>query len=453
MENELPKGWRYVKLSDLAEIQSGGTPSRSNSSYWNGNIPWVKISDIKGKYITETEEFITEEGMSNSSAKMFERGTIIFSIFATIGKVAILDIDATTNQALVGLKNNNQIDKTFLVYALTELSERISNLGKGVAQKNINISILKEVEIPLPPLEEQKQIAEKLDKLFDQIESIKKSTERIPELLKNFRQQILTYAVTGKLTEDYCNSFCYMDLQEIILQLKEQRINKLSIKSAKEKLEKIYSDDNSSLDFPIPKQWISVNIDKVCDSFTYGTSAKSENEGKYPVIRMGNIQNGKLDWSDLKYTSDESEYMKYKLNIGDILFNRTNSPELVGKTTIYDGNRAACYAGYIIKIDPYRKYVNPYYLNIVLNSQYAKRWCWENKTDGVSQSNINAQKLSKFTIPYPSLSEQEEIVNRVQSLFDILDDIERRYKVLCNKLGKLSQAVLCKAFKGELKIQ
>lgn len=453
MGNELPKGWRYVKLSDLAEIQSGGTPSRSNSSYWNGNIPWVKISDIKGKYITETEEFITEEGMSNSSAKMFERGTIIFSIFATIGKVAILDIDATTNQALVGLKNNNQIDKTFLVYALTELSERISNLGKGVAQKNINISILKEVEIPLPPLEEQKQIAEKLDKLFDQIESIKKSTERIPELLKNFRQQILTYAVTGKLTEDYCNSFCYMDLQEIILQLKEQRINKLSIKSAKEKLEKIYSDDNSSLDFPIPKQWISVNIDKVCDSFTYGTSAKSENEGKYPVIRMGNIQNGKLDWSDLKYTSDESEYMKYKLNIGDILFNRTNSPELVGKTTIYDGNRAACYAGYIIKIDPYRKYVNPYYLNIVLNSQYAKRWCWENKTDGVSQSNINAQKLSKFTIPYPSLSEQEEIVNRVQSLFDILDDIERRYKVLCNKLDKLSQAVLCKAFKGELNIQ
>ena len=450
MGNELPKGWRYVKLSDLAEIQSGGTPSRSNSSYWNGNIPWVKISDIKGKYITETEEFITEEGMSNSSAKMFERGTIIFSIFATIGKVAILDIDATTNQALVGLKNNNQIDKTFLVYALTELSERISNLGKGVAQKNINISILKEVKIPLPPLEEQKQIAEKLDKLFDQIESIKKSTERIPELLKNFRQQILTYAVTGKLTEDYCNSLCYMDLQEIILQLKEQRINQLSIKSAKDKLEKIYSDDNSSLDFPIPKQWIPVNIDKVCDSFTYGTSAKSENEGKYPVIRMGNIQNGKLDWSDLKYTSDESEYMKYKLNIGDILFNRTNSPELVGKTTIYDGNRAACYAGYIIKIDPYRKYVNPYYLNIVLNSQYAKRWCWENKTDGVSQSNINAQKISKFTIPYPSLSEQEEIVNRIQSLFTKLDIVEKRYAALCDILDKLPQAILNKAFKGKL---
>lgn len=343
------------------------------------------------------------------------------------------------------LHPKSHLNSKFFYYYLKAL--QIPNLGYSR-----HYSILKQLDVPLPALEEQKQIAKKLDKLFDQIESIKKSTERIPELLKNFRQQILTYAVTGKLTEDYCNSLCYMDLQEIILQLKEQRINQLSIKSAKDKLEKIYSDDNSSLDFPIPKQWIPVNIDKVCDSFTYGTSAKSENEGKYPVIRMGNIQNGKLDWSDLKYTSDESEYMKYKLNIGDILFNRTNSPELVGKTTIYDGNRAACYAGYIIKIDPYRKYVNPYYLNIVLNSQYAKRWCWENKTDGVSQSNINAQKISKFTIPYPSLSEQEEIVNRVQSLFDILDDIERRYKVLCDKLDKLSQAVLCKAFKGELNI-
>lgn len=450
MENELPNGWKEVKLSDLAEIQSGGTPSRSNPTYWNGNIPWVKISDIKGKYIKETEEFITEEGMANSSAKMFERGTIIFSIFATIGKVAILDINATTNQALVGLKNNNLVDKSFLVYALTELSERISNLGKGVAQKNINISILKAVEIPLPPLEEQKQIAEKLDKLFAQIETIKKSTERIPELLKNFRQQILTYAVTGKLTESYRNNTVDKDLHKVIMQIKESRISDISNKTLKDKLEKIYLDSNSSLDFSIPEQWMHVNLDKICDSFVYGTSSKSENEGKYPVIRMGNIQNGKLDWSDLKYTSDESEYMKYKLNVGDILFNRTNSPELVGKTTVYDGNRAACYAGYIIKIDPYRRYVNPYYLNIVLNSQYAKRWCWENKTDGVSQSNINAQKISKFTIPYPSLSEQEEIVNRVQLLFDILDDIERRYKVLCDKFDKLPQALLCKAFKGKL---
>ena len=447
--SELPKGWKEVKLSDLAEIQSGGTPSRSNSAYWNGDIPWVKISDIKGKYVTETEEFITEEGLMNSSAKMFERGAILFSIFATIGKVAILDIDATTNQALVGLKNNELVDKSFLVYALTELSERISNLGKGVAQKNINISILKDVRIPLPPLAEQKQISEKLDKLFDQIETIKEASNKIPELLKNFRQQVLTYAVTGKLTKEWRNNN-NVNLIRIIDQLKEQRINEVSSKVLKEKLEKIYIDNNSSIDFPIPEQWIPINLDKICESFSYGTSSKSMNEGTYPVLRMGNIQNGKLIWSDLKYTSDESEYIKYQLNVGDVLFNRTNSPELVGKTAIYDEDKKACYAGYIIRIDPYREYVNPYYLNIVLNSQYAKRWCWEHKSDGVSQSNINAQKLSKFTIPYPHIEEQNIIVERVQSLLAKLDAIEDKYNFMLENLGKLPQALLCKAFKGEL---
>lgn len=435
MENELPKGWKEVPLFDIAELSTGKVDA--NHSTEDGLYPFYTCAS---------------EPMKSPDFSFDDEAVIVPGNGANVGSVLYYNGKFQAYQRTYVLSKIRIYPKYLYYHFLRYWKERTENKQFGSATNYVKLVNFSTYLVGIPSLDEQKQIAEKLDKLFAQIESIKKSTERIPELLKNFRQQILTYAVTGKLTEDYCNSLCYMDLQEIILQLKEQRINQLSIKSAKDKLEKIYSDDNSSLDFPIPKQWIPVNIDKVCDSFTYGTSAKSENEGKYPVIRMGNIQNGKLDWSDLKYTSDESEYMKYKLNIGDILFNRTNSPELVGKTTIYDGNRAACYAGYIIKIDPYRKYVNPYYLNIVLNSQYAKRWCWENKTDGVSQSNINAQKISKFTIPYPSLSEQEEIVNRVQSLFDILDDIERRYKVLSDKLDKLSQAVLCKAFKGELNI-
>lgn len=462
MGNELPKGWSITTLGSVLIRMTNGININQTDLCSVDALPISRIETIANEKIDFSHVKYCIPSIEQEQKYLLKKGDILFSHINSdkhLGKTAIYMDDEPlihgVNLLLLrsdeNLYHNKCLNYLLKYYRYTGVFLNLAQ--RAVNQSSINQKKLSNLEIPLPPLEEQKQIAEKLDKLFDQIESIKKSTERIPELLKNFRQQILTYAVTGKLTEDYCNSLCYMDLQEIILQLKEQRINQLSIKSAKDKLEKIYSDDNSSLDFPIPKQWIPVNIDKVCDSFTYGTSAKSENEGKYPVIRMGNIQNGKLDWSDLKYTSDESEYMKYKLNIGDILFNRTNSPELVGKTTIYDGNRAACYAGYIIKIDPYRKYVNPYYLNIVLNSQYAKRWCWENKTDGVSQSNINAQKISKFTIPYPSLSEQEEIVNRVQSLFDILDDIERRYKVLCNKLDKLSQAVLCKAFKGELKIQ
>lgn len=413
MENELPKGWRYVKLSDLAEIQSGGTPSRSNSSYWNGNIPWVKISDIKGKYITETEEFITEEGMSNSSAKMFERGTIIFSIFATIGKVAILDIDATTNQALVGLKNNNQVDKTFLVYALTELSERISNLGKGVAQKNINISILREVEIPLPPLEEQKQIAEKLDKLFDQIESIKKSTERIPELLKNFRQQILTYAVTGKFTEDW---------------RKDKHLDEWRVELAKDCCEKVQSGGT-------PK------------------GSKFETVG-IPFLKVYNIVNNKIDFeSEPQYVSEEIQNSQIKKSItypGDVIMNIVGPP--LNKVAIIPDTYKEWNLNQAITLFRPKEYLNNKYLYYFFCEGSSVNSVIDKTRGVVGQVNISLSQCRDFSISIPPMEEQLEIVKRIESLFNILDDAERRYQLLCDKLDKLPQALLCKAFKGELVI-
>ena len=418
MGNELPKGWRYVKLSDLAEIQSGGTPSRSNSSYWNGNIPWVKISDIKGKYITETEEFITEEGMSNSSAKMFERGTIIFSIFATIGKVAILDIDATTNQALVGLKNNNQVDKTFLVYALTELSERISNLGKGVAQKNINISILKEVEIPLPPLEEQKQIAEKLDKLFAQIESIKKSTERIPELLKNFRQQILTYAVTGKLTEDW--------------RKEKQLDNDFSL---------FESDEHREYNYYVPTSWVILSFSNVV---TIESNLVNPNEYKdYPLIAPDNIESmtGRI-LSKPTVAEIAPISPKHYFNKGSLIYSKIR-PYLSKIAYVdFDGLCSA-------DMYPLKTKLNIFYLYYYMLSSEFLSFA-TTAGERIVLPKINQKSLNIIPIPVPSLKEQEEIVNRVQSLFTKLDIVEKRYSALCDILDKFPQTILNKAFKGEL---
>lgn len=400
--SELPKGWKEVKLSDLAEIQSGGTPSRSNSAYWNGDIPWVKISDIKGKYVTETEEFITEEGLMNSSAKVFERGTILFSIFATIGKVAILDIDATTNQALVGLKINEFVDKSFLVYALIELSERISNLGKGVAQKNINISILKDVRIPLPALTEQKQIAEKLDKLFDQIETIKEASNKIPELLKNFRQQVLTYAVTGKLIEST----------------------------------------------PEPRM-----LGELIDKLKYGTSKKADYDIEgFPVLRIPNINNGEIDSSDLKYVPlDDKEYNQLSLQEGDILVIRSNgSLSIVGQCAIV---RKECenwvYAGYLIRIRCTHELL-PEYLNYIFQSYQVRKQIVEKSHSMSGVNNFSADKIKQLEIAWYPVEVQKQIVEKLNSIFGKLNEIEKQYNTLCEKLDKLPQTLLCKAFKGEL---
>jgi len=181
----------------------------------------------------------------------------------------------------------------------------------------------------------------------------------------------------------------------------------------------------------------------------YGTSSKSQQEGKIPVLRMGNIQNGKLDWSNLVYTSDEDEIRKYRLYSSDVLFNRTNSPELVGKTSIYRGEQEAIYAGYLIRIQC-KDNLNSEFLNIHLNGPSAREYCRAVKSDGVSQSNINAQKLVAYPINCHPIQEQTEIVARVEQLFAYADQIEQRVKDAQTRVNHLTQALLAKAFRGEL---
>lgn len=164
----------YVRLGNLCVINSGGTPRRNNESYWkNGDIPWVKISDLKNGVVESTEEFITLDGLNNSSAKIFPRGTLLYTIFATIGEVAILKMDAATNQAIVGiqLKENQKVYLKYIYYYLKSQTNNIKQLGRGVAQNNINLSVVKNMIIPIVSLEKQSNIIATLNKL----EKIKKN--------------------------------------------------------------------------------------------------------------------------------------------------------------------------------------------------------------------------------------------------------------------------------------
>ena len=158
----------YVRLGDLCVINSGGTPKRNNESYWkDGDIPWVKISDLNNGVVESTEEFITLDGLKNSSAKIFPQGTLLYTIFATIGEVAILNIDAATNQAIVGLqlKENQKVYLKYIYYYLKSQTNNIKQLGRGVAQNNINLSVVKDMIIPIVSLEKQSNIITTLSKI------------------------------------------------------------------------------------------------------------------------------------------------------------------------------------------------------------------------------------------------------------------------------------------------
>lgn len=157
----------WVRLGDIADINSGGTPRRSNLSYWkNGNIPWIKISDLKDKYVNKSEEFITDDGLNNSSAKMFVEGTILYTIFATIGEAAILKIPATTNQAIAGINvTNDSYNVEYIYYYLLSIKEKIKKESRGVAQNNINLTILKNLKIHSIDKVKQNEVVNALNNL------------------------------------------------------------------------------------------------------------------------------------------------------------------------------------------------------------------------------------------------------------------------------------------------
>jgi type I restriction enzyme M protein len=164
----------------------------------------------------------------------------------------------------------------------------------------------------------------------------------------------------------------------------------------------------------INPDWEMVELGEVCEKFQYGSSKKSLSSGEVVCLRMGNIQNGEIEWSDLKFAPRDEDFEKYLLEPGDVLFNRTNSPVHVGKTGIYRGERKSVFAGYLIRLKYRKDVILGDYLNYCLNTNKAKEFCQRVKTDGINQSNINAKVLATFQIPLPKIETQRQIVAQIE---------------------------------------
>lgn len=188
---ELPVGWVRTTLGEVADITSGGTPRRTVKEYWGGSIPWLKISDIpEDGRVYETKETITQLGLDESSAKIFPRRTILFSIFATIGKVGILEIEAATNQAICGITPKHGVDVKFAFYYLRHTGKTLLNRTHGITQRNINTSILKSMPFLLAPKREQKRIVARIDQLLESVKNAEKHVSKVQPLLSQFRESL-----------------------------------------------------------------------------------------------------------------------------------------------------------------------------------------------------------------------------------------------------------------------
>jgi len=207
--------------------------------------------------------------------------------------------------------------------------------------------------------------------------------------------------------------------------------------------------DTPHYPYLLPNGWEWCNLEDIVCELKYGTSEKSLSVGKIAVLRMGNITNvGTIDYSNLVYSSNNEDIKLYSLEKDDLLFNRTNSSEWVGKTAIYKKEQPAIYAGYLIRIRPILIFSD--YLNTVMNSSYYRNWCYNVKTDAVNQSNINAQKLSQLMIPIPPLKEQERIVVEVAKWISLIDTIKNSKEDLQTTIKQAKSKILNLAIHGKL---
>ncbi len=199
---EVPEHWRVCSLGYLSRISTGGTPDRKNDSYWNGEIPWVKTGEINYKIISDTEERITDAGLSNSATFIAEPGTILMAMYGmgvTRGRVAVLGIPASFNQACAAISCSSGVHNWYVFYCLCAAYRFIRDLGNEASQVNLNLEIVSKIKVPVPPLLEQEEIEKHLVAQLQKLDAIEQRVSNSISLIKERRSAFITAAVTGQI--------------------------------------------------------------------------------------------------------------------------------------------------------------------------------------------------------------------------------------------------------------
>ena len=398
---KVPENWCWTYLSRVLE-----TSKEKTDSFTDHKIKYVGLEHI------QTGSGIMSYGKGDavkSTKNIFHPGQILYgklrpylnkhdiASFGGICSTDILVFDTmeTANAKYVNLYLDHQL---FIEYAISH--------SKGINLPRVSEAVLMEALFPLPLIQEQQRIVDRIESLFTKLDEAKEAVQAVIDGFEERKAAILHKAFSGELTAEW--------------------------RKGRDCFRK------------------TVSIKSVCSSLKYGTSSKSIPVGKVAVIRMGNLQGGEIDWTNLVYSDNEDDNEKYRLVSGDVLFNRTNSPEHVGKTSIFRGEYPAIYAGYLIKLDYDRDVVIGEYLNYILNSPEAKEYCNQVKTDAVNQSNINAQKIGAFEFPLVGMDEQQSVVDAVHAVIDKEKTVKEAAESVIDQIDTMKKAILARAFRGEL---
>lgn len=404
---DLPRNWMWAKMGEIGNWSAGSTPLRTNKSYYNGNIPWIKTGELNDGYICDSEEKITEIALHESSLKLNPIGSVLIAMYgATIGKLGILEVEATTNQACCACITHSGMYNRYLFYVLLAMKEYFKQGSFGGAQPNISKQKIINTPMPLPPIEEQKRIVAKVDSLFKLIDELDNNKQDFLQNISDSRNKVLQLAIKGKLVSQDENEEPASVLLEKIKEEKEQLIKDKIIKKEKPLAE--ITEVEKSFELTNGWEWCRFGQATICrDGDRIPVSTKDrENRAKiYDYYGASGVID-KIDG----YLFD-----KPLLLIGEDganLISRSTPIAFIAEGKYWVNNHAHV----IDTVD----LITLKYLEIYINAIDLKPY-----VTGTAQPKLNQANLNKIVISLPPLEEQKRIVAKVDAVMKYLDMLEK----------------------------
>jgi type I restriction enzyme S subunit len=420
----LPKEWKRERLGNVCQVEIGGTPSRSNLRFWAGRgeegFPWVAISDLGPKYIQETAEQITQQGINNSSTKLVPQDTILMSFKLTLGKVGIAGKDLYTNEAIAAFYPTSEIDKNWLFHILPRIAES-GSAEQAIKGKTLNKSKLQRLSLLLPPLPEQRRIAEVLDAADDAI----RQTERVIAKLRQVKQGLLHDLLTRGLDADG-------NLRDPVAhpeQFKDSALGR------------------------VPREWEECQLSDLIAVIRSGLSrAITFEDIGLPVITSTNIVGDQLDVTELKYwyvdDPQGAATENYILDDGDILLNFINSIAQIGKSCLFhDIGRPTIYTTNVFRIKSNSK-VDPEFLWRLLQSNHIQSWIQKITKPAINQASFTQGDFLNIPTVVPKFPEQR----RIAAVLDAHDARIRAEEAVLAKRRQIKRGLMDDLLTGRVRV-
>jgi len=456
---ELPEGWASTTIDSTFQLSGGGTPDRGNSSYWGGKVPWLSSGDIKTHRISVGSEFITKQGLANSSAKLCPAGSVVLVVRSGILKhtlpVAVLEQPAAINQDLRCMDSGNVELNAWLALALRASAREILEQNReGTTVQSVKTETIRAFPLKVPPLAEQRRIVAKVEELLARVHVARERLAKVPKILKRFRQAVLAAACDGRLTADWreetLGSETAQDLVNRIATERQRREETLHRRRRED--DEDSSSDAFAITWDIPAEWCWASLKDLLHyerSAAYGVlQPGSDVRGGVPFVRICDLANGTVQESNLKHiaASIDKQYPRTRLLGNEVLVTLVGT---IGRTAVVHSALSGANVARAIGVLPLCPHVIPTYVRFALD-HLPKNKELNDLAREVARKTLNLGLLKAVQIPLPPLTEQHEIVRRVDALFALADKIEARVQAATARVAKITQAILAKAFRGEL---